>query len=30
VDRWMKKGKKEVAYLMLMDGNMDEKLVPSG
>jgi hypothetical protein len=27
---WMKKGKEEVGYLMLMDGNMDEELVPSG
>jgi hypothetical protein len=26
----MKKGKEEVGYLMLMDGNMDEELVPSG
>jgi hypothetical protein len=26
----MKKGKKEVSYLMLMDGNVDEELVPSG
>jgi hypothetical protein len=27
---WMKKRKEEVGYLMLMDGNMDEELVPSG
>ncbi len=25
----MKKGKEEVGYLMLMDGNMDEKLCPT-
>jgi hypothetical protein len=29
-DKWMKKGKEEVGYLLLMDGNMDEELVPSG
>jgi hypothetical protein len=27
---WMKKGKEEVGYLMLMDGNVDEELEPSG
>jgi hypothetical protein len=29
-DGWMKEGKEAVGYLMLMDGRMDEELVPSG
>jgi hypothetical protein len=32
-DGWMKEGKEAkeaVGYLMLMDGHMDEELVPSG
>jgi hypothetical protein len=28
-DGWMKKGKEEVGYLMLMDGYMDEELCPA-